>query len=433
MIELVLLGVVQMGKTFALAVWLYSGAWMKPRTLSWWTAPTYSQCEVGFKEMRSHLEPAGALARATESRLRLDLVNGSRIECRSWERDENLLGPSIDGRIVVDQAELLTGRARSIISTRRAASLAPIWYAGNAGVHGSEFYRLVRQAEAAQRAGSGDMGFLRWTWKDRYQALLEVQPDEAARYLNFIDLEERNLPGEEFARLYESEFLSTGAGVLSLVPACRNKAWDGTAWNDSDELHPTPLPYAEPWEPEEPCVAGLDLAMERNWTVLTVVGTVTGRLKAIDRFHRMAWEAQMARVAQTLGRYSRTMQAARASGDKKLKAQEVPLYMDATGIGGPVLEVLMRAAQGTAIETIPVVFDNAKKQAMVAAIQVGVQQETFSMPYIAEAVDEAANLERRGLTSSVQYKAPEGMNDDIVWSLGLALYGKTRTITGVIS
>lgn len=431
MTELVVLGVVQMGKTFALAVWLYLGAWMKPNSLSWWTAPTYSQCEVGFREMRTHLEPAGALAKATESRLRLDLVNGARIECRSWERDENLLGPSIDGRIVVDQAELLTGRARSIISTRRAASLAPIWYAGNAGVHGSEFYRLVRQAEAAQRAGSRDMGFIRWTWQDRYQAMLEVQPDEAVRYLNFIELEKLNLPSEEFARLYESEFLSTGAGVLSLVPACRNKAWDGKAWQESDELHPTSLPYAEPWDPEEPCVAGLDLAMERNWTVLTVVGTITGRLKAIDRFHRMAWEAQMARVSQTLMRYSRTIKAAQDSKGN-LRSQGVPLYMDATGIGGPVLEVLMRAANGTAIDIFPVVFDNSKKQAMVAAIQVGVQQETFSMPYIAEAVDEAANLERRGLTSSVQYKAPEGMNDDIVWSLGLALYGKTRTITGVI-
>jgi hypothetical protein len=420
--ELVVLGVVQMGKTFALAVWLYLGAWVKPLSLNWWTAPTYSQAEVGFKEIRSHLEPAGALARVVESRLRLELVNGSTIECRSWERDENLLGPSIDGRIVVDQAELLTGRARSIISTRRAASLAPIWYAGNAGVHGCEFYRLCRQAEAAQRAASKDMGFMRWTWKDRYEALKSADPIEAARYAAFIDLEKLNQPSEEFARMYESEWLTTGAGVLSLLPACRN---------GGDELHPVPIPYFEAWEPEEPVVAGLDLAMERNWTVLTVVGMQTGRLKAIDRFHRVAWEAQMDRVVKTLNRYSRTRKAALDS-QGKLKASSVPLYMDATGIGGPVLEVLLKATAGSAIDCIPITFDNAKKQAMVAAIQVGVQQETFSMPYIQEAVEEAANLERTGLTSSVRYKAPDGMDDDIVWSLGLALYGKTRSITGEI-
>jgi hypothetical protein len=418
--ELVILGVVQMGKTFALAVWLYAGAWMKPKTLNWWTAPTYSQAEVGFKEIRSHLESSGALARVVESRLRMDLVNGSRIECRSWERDENLLGPSVNGRIVVDQAELLTGRARAIISTRRAATMGPIRYGGNAGAHGSEWWRLTRQAEAAHRGGSKEMDFIRWTWRDRYEALKGEGGDEAARYLTFIEAEERNLPSEEFRRLYESDFLTTGAGVLNLLPACKN---------GGDELHPVELPFSEPWEHNEPCVAGMDLAKERNFTVLSIVGMQSGRLKAMDRFQRMPWEAQMARAVTTLRQYSRTMKESRASGKP---AQSIPLYLDATGIGGPVLEVLVRVAAEQAIDCIPIVFDNQKKQAMVAAIQVGVEQETFSMPYIAEAVEEAANLERAGLSTSVKYHAPEGMHDDIVWSLGLALYGRTKSIFGEI-
>lgn len=418
--ELVLLGVVQMGKTFALAVWLYSYAWCRPGSLNWWTAPTYSQAEVGFKEMRTHLEETGAIARAAESRLRLDLANGSRVECRSWERDENLLGPSVDGGIVVDQAELLTGRARAIISTRRAASLGPIRYGGNAGMHGSEFYRLTRQAEKAQREGGARMGFLRWTWLDRLAALEQSDPAEAARYRTFIDGERLNLASEEFARLYESEFMSTGAGVLDLIPACKN---------GGDELQPVRLPFFEPWDPQEPCVAGLDLAKERNFSVLSVVGMHTGRLKAMDRFQRMPWESQMARVVSTLRRYSRTAKEAR---EANLQSNPIQLYLDATGIGGPVLELLVKGTMDAAIDCVPITFDNLKKQAMVAAIQVGVQQDSFSMPYIAEAVDEAANLERTGLTSTVRYSAPDGMHDDIVWSLGLALYGRARGSAGVV-
>ena len=416
--ELVLLGVVQMGKTFALAVWLYMGAFMKSNSLNWWAAPTYSQAEVGFREMRTHLERSGALARITESRLRLDLVNGSRIECRSWERDENLLGAAVD-RIAVDQAELLTPRARAILSTRRAATLGPMFFSGNAGIHGSEFWRLCKQAEQAVQAGSADMGFIRWRWQDRYAALLGEDAAAAEAYRAFIDSERRNLPSDEFSRLYEGEFLAMGAGVLDLTPVCVN---------GGDAIHPVSLPFIEPWDEEKdgPIIGGLDLGNRQSWTVLSLFGRRSGRLKAMLRFREAAWEVQAARVIECAKAYGR------ARDDHGKKRSTVVVFFDQTGVGGPVAEVLQRASVNTAVRLSGVVFNSDNKQDMVQALQLETEQRTISMPYIAEAVDEAANLERTALATSVRYKAPDGFNDDTVWSMGLALHGKARAVRPVI-
>lgn len=413
MTELVVLGVVQMGKTFALAVWLYRGAWEKPGTLNWWTAPTYSQAEVGFKEIRSHLEPSGVLSRATESRLRLDLVNGSRIECRSWERDENLLGPAVDGRIVVDQAEMLTGRARAIISTRRSATMGPIRYGGNAGAMGQEWWRLCKQAEAAQEGGSKTLGFIRWTWRDRHRALEAESPDKAAEFHAFIENERKTLPLDEFERLYEAKFLSLGTGVLDFARV---------AVNGGDALNPVHLPYFEPWS-GAPCIAGLDLGDQQDFSVLSIVDDNSGRLVGMDRFNHMGWEAQVARIVETAKRYCRL-----PNREKRDPGQEICIYVDATMMGSPVYQMLDKAAAGLPIEIFPVTFDNAKKRQMVQYLQAATQGNWISMPWIQEAIDEAQMLERKPLASGVTYSAAGGGHDDIVFSMGLMGWGRMKQI-----
>lgn len=409
-IELVLLGVVQMGKTFVLAAWLNGQAWTKPRSLNWWAAPTYSQAEVGYKAMRGMLEPSGALARAADSRLRLDLVNGSRIECRSWERDENLLGPSVDGGIVADQAELLTGRARAILSSRRAASLAPMRFGGNAGVFGQEFHKLCRQAEAEQASGSSRMGFVRWTWRDRLAAL---EGKERSDYETFIENEQKNLPADEFLRLYGSEFLTLGTGVLDFLPI---------AVNGGDQLHPVALPFFESWSGNS-CVAGLDLGDQQDFSVLSIVDDTTGRLVAMDRFNRMPWEAQVERVVGVAKRYCR-----RPDKEKRDPGQTLAIYVDATMMGAPIYQMLDKAAVELPIEVIPVTFDNAKKRQMVQYLQAAAQGRWISMPYIAEAIEEAQMLERVPLQNGVTYRAAGGAHDDIVFSLGLMGYGRMRQV-----
>jgi hypothetical protein len=163
----------------------------------------------------------GFIARAVESKMRIYLRNGSRVECRSWEKRENLRGRTVDA-MVVDEAGLLDSASRAILSTRRSATLGPIRYIGNPGPVLGEFWNLCQQAQ--DEANAGRIGFIRWTWRDRYLGLKGehpdgptppelLNPDGAELYLAFIESERKDLSGFEFAQQYEGEF-PTPPGAL---------------------------------------------------------------------------------------------------------------------------------------------------------------------------------------------------------------------------
>jgi hypothetical protein len=397
----------QVGKTVLFAGWLLSLAWANPRTLWWWCAPVGHQLSPGFDEIDKLANDRGILARR-----RLDqpkahtLIQGSRIEYRTWEREENLGGPSVYG-IVVDEAHLLTKRANSLIRARRAHTLGPIRYSGNASYEASEWWFICRRAEKEGRAGG--LYFAKWTWRDK---LATLHGERKREYRAFIENERKRLGTEDFERLYEAAFLRLGSGLIDLPAVCVN---------GGDAMNPIALPYREPWgEDEEPCMGGLDLGEKQAWSVLSIFGRKTGRLKFMDRFHQMGWKAQVARIVREASTYGRLE-----------PAQSVTICFDETGVGGPVAEELYAAAVGKPIAFNGVTFNQDNKQSMVNAIQIGTESRSFSMPYIAEAIDECDLLQRKALKSGVSYEAPPGGSSDIVWSLGLALHGMNQVVSGV--
>ena len=90
------------GKTLAASNELSKNALEHSSTLNWWVAPTYRQTEIAFEIMAEALAPVLAKP-ANRSKMRLDLINRSIIECRSAERYENMRGdgPSF---VVFDEA-----------------------------------------------------------------------------------------------------------------------------------------------------------------------------------------------------------------------------------------------------------------------------------------------------------------------------------------
>jgi hypothetical protein len=412
--DLVVVSATQIGKSTACAAWLLARAWMRSNSRCWWVAPTYFQSENGYGIIKQMCESAGVLSFAHAGKLRIGIINGSIFECRSWERDENLQGPSIHAG-VVDEAGLLTPSARGIISSRRSATFGPLRYIGNPTVNMSEFWRLCRQAAATDNGG--DLAFLRWTWEDKARAL---GPAQAKAYRQFIEDERRNLPADEFRRLYEAAFLELGAGIIDLSKVCVN---------GGSEARPVGLPFEEPWaqdgEEEERCYGGLDLGQKEDFTVLSVFGSKSGRLKTMIRFKGEPWEIQVDRVVRQAERYGRS------KAEDGRPARPVLVYFDETGVGGPVAETLQRRSVGSPVRFHGVTFNSDNKQTMVQALQLAIEQKRISMPYIAEAVSECETLERTVLATSVRYRAAEGFHDDVVWSLGLAMHAILDTVIGV--
>src|SRR5690349_6623323 len=79
------------GKTLAATNELAKKALEKNSSLNWWIAPTYRQTEIAFELLAAALQPVASKP-PNRSRMRIDLLNGSVIECRSAERYENMRG-----------------------------------------------------------------------------------------------------------------------------------------------------------------------------------------------------------------------------------------------------------------------------------------------------------------------------------------------------
>jgi hypothetical protein len=381
--------------------------------LNWWVAPTKKQCKTGYRIIKSLAGRAGVLRSYKDGDLNIVLVNGTEIDFRSWEVEENLSGESIYA-CVVDEAGQLTPLARSIISTRRSAKLGPIRYIGNATIELSELWRLARQAQSDAHPS---IHFMKWTWKHRARALTG-----AARraYIRFIIDEYKNMSREDFRRLYCAEFLQLGTGVLDFRPI---------SVNGGSEDEPVKLPFMEPWdfEVDGRCVAGLDLGQKQDWTVVTVWGRKSGRLKAMGRYRHARWEVQVERVFTMLEKYC----IAKTDHEAGVRRQSLQVFYDANSIGGPVGELLQKRSIGTGVVVHGVHFSSESKQEMISATQLEIEQATISAPFIKELVNEADTLERTVLSSSIRYRHAKGFNDDTIWSAGLALHAKRRIISGV--
>ena len=421
----------QIGKSTACAAWLLARLWCHPNARGWWCAPTYWQAENGYNILKTLATSAGVVKGLTrDSKLTFSLINGAVIECRSWERDENLQGPSVH-YMVIDEAGLLTPSARGILSSRRSATLGPIRYIGNPTANMTEFWRLVQQAKAADPDDDRAPALMKWTWRDKAESFAPG-PDRDA-YINFIEDEKKNLPSDEFRRLYEAEFLEIGTGILDFKPVCVN---------GGDSAHPVRLPWSEPWNhdpdgfEDEPVVGGLDLGQRIDWTVLSLVGRRSGRLKAMLRIKDSSWDLQIEKVIALASQYGRrgagTTYASSlgTTPNAAIPHRTVMVYFDETGVGGPLEERLTALRKDTPVRFRGVTFNSDNKQEMVQGLQLAIEQRIFSMPWIAEAVSEAETLERTALSTSIRYKAAEGFHDDVVWSLGLAVYGLRNSVTG---
>jgi terminase large subunit-like protein len=206
--ELVIVSATQIGKTFACACWLLAQAFEHPHTLNWWCGPTKRQALNGYNTLKRIALSAGLLKPGrlgyTDSKMALHLWNGAEIECRSWKVPANLQGDSI-WALVVDEAGLLTGPARSMMGSRQSALLGPTRYIGNPGPAGSEFWRLHQQATEGmadpEQAGYWDLKT--WTWQTRHAAL---SPMGQLRYKAFIDRKRKTEHPYDFARLYEASW-----------------------------------------------------------------------------------------------------------------------------------------------------------------------------------------------------------------------------------
>lgn len=347
------------GKTVGCLVWLIEKAMAGVAEQNrWWVAPIFAQTKIAFRRAKRAMPQDIYIA--NESELTLMLANGGIIWFKSAEKPDSLFGEDVFD-VVLDEATRMREEAFHAVRTTLSATGGHARIIGNVKGRKNWAYRLARKAEA----GEPDTAYHKITAFDAIQAgVLTAEEVEDAK---------RQLPDAIYRELYLAE-ASEDEGNPFGIAAIRE--------------------IVAPISEAEPVIWGWDLAKSVDWTV----GIGLDANGAVCRFNRFQkpWQETIGAIRWATG------------GTRAL--------VDSTGVGDPILEGLQR--EGGNYEGLK--FTAQSKQQLMEGLAVAIQKQDIRVPE-GPIVSELESFEYVYTRSGVHYSAPEGMHDDCVAALALAV------------
>lgn len=348
------------GKTVAAIAWLVEQALVngRPGRNYWWVAPVAAQAAIAFRRTKGGL-PAGTFT-TNETDQTLGLPNGTTIWFKSGEKPDNLYGEDV-WAAVIDEASRVREESWHAVRSTLTATQGPVRVIGNVRGRSNWAFKLARKAES----GEPGMSYAKITAPHAVAAGIiaatEVEDARAA------------LPDQVFRELYLAEPSDDGGNPFGLdaIAACTG-----------------------PMSPDVPVGFGVDLAKSVDWTVAIGLDS-NRRVCRFDRFQK-PWEETVATVRRiTTG---------------------TPTLVDSTGVGDPILETLQRGAGR---------FDGFKftgptKQQLMEGLALAIQRREVTFPD-GPIRAELECFEYEYTRTGVRYSAPEGLHDDCVCALALAV------------
>lgn len=348
----------------------------RKRTMIWIVAPTMELSDKAYREVvivvAEHLKHRLIELKQHDKRILIRNLGGGVSEIRGKTADNpvSLLGEGLD-LVVVDEASRLKpaiwhsflaqrlvdkdGSALLISTPKGRGYLFDMWKKGQPG---------------------GDPDFESWN----LPSWVNPHLDRA-----LIEKERERLPDAVFRQEFGAEWIE---GVGSVFRGVRE-----AATGDFEE------PVAG-----KSYVAGLDLAKVNDFTALTILDR-NRRVVHFQRFHRIAWDLQVARVKAATERYN-----------------HAEVNMDATGVGDPLFDLLRKAG----IRTRGYKFSHQSKDALITSLSVMLEKGEITLPkpdLCPELIDELESFTYHVTESgNVTTSAPGGQNDDCVVSLALAAW-----------
>src|SRR5688572_24182041 len=375
---------VRWGKTRAAAMeGLAASMEPRERSFGWVVAPTYDLADKVFREIvyisGSHLRHRIVALKEGEKRLVLRNMAGgfSEIRGKSADNPVSLLGEGLDW-VIVDEAARLKrsiweGHLTQRLIDKKGWALLISTPRGK-----GYFYDLYRLGQGI------DPAFESWNYPSWTNPHLDAATIEAER---------SRVPERVFRQEFGAEFLEGAGQVFRNVRECAVGEWK------------------EP-EPDARYYAGLDLAKVEDYTVLVIMNKAR-EVVFTDRFHRLDWSLQIARIKAALARYNQAV-----------------VYVDTTGAGEPIYESLRKA--DIRAEAYP--FTQKSKSALIDNLSLLLEERSIVLPRVdlwPEGIDELEAFEYSvSENGNVRTGAPGGCHDDCVVALGLAAWPLVRVSAG---
>jgi len=378
------------GKTAGCIVWLVeqglkstSGRW------HWWVAPTRNVARIAYRRAKRIFPPGTVKENDTD--LAIELPNGATLAFKGGDNPDALYGEDVYD-VVIDEATRCKDGVWHAIRSTLTATQGNCRIIGNVKGKKNWAYKLARMAEK----GAPDMHYARLTIHDAVDAgLIPASEVESAR---------RDLPDNIFKELYLAIPSDDGGNPFGLSNI--DRAVDLFRERNGVDTIPDPDGILRDRGWAQPVLSwGWDLAKTMNWTVgigLDDRGTVTRFL----RWHGRPWATTIDDIAAATG--------------------TTPGLVDATGVGSPIVEQLQRTSR---VEGF--IFTETSKQQLMEALAVALSRGEVALPE-GPIAQELRDFEYTYTRRGVRYSAPDGVEDDCVMALGMAVESKRRS-RGTIS
>lgn len=345
-----------------------------------WASPTYDQCRIGWGELR---KAVGVVAEFNQSRMEVQFPNAGRVIFRSLDNPDNARGHTADG-VIVDEAPLVAERAWYEI-IRPVISDTGGWVGFGGTPKGRNwFWRESMAARDRDDSKAWAIPTLGVTVQDG-QLIRQSHPLENPDF-PFSEAQQMfgTLPEAIFRQEFMAEFLEDAGTVFRHV-------MDIATAQAASSGHDTFM--------------GVDWGKHQDWTVVTVLDA-QGTMMAMDRFNQIDYTVQLGRLRAMIDRY-----------------KPVKVMAETNAMGEPLVEQLQRQA-------LPVegyTTTSASKALMIEALALAFERNEVHILPEPTLISELQAFEMSRLPSgAVRYAAPEGMHDDCVISLALALQAMTR-------
>jgi hypothetical protein len=338
-------------------------------------APTYDLADRVWKQIQivalERLRHRIVLMRDYERRIVLRNLGGGDSEIRGKSADNpvSLLGEGLDWLVVDEAARLKPVIWQSHLTQRLLDKDG--WAVLISTPKGKNyFYDLYRRGQGA------DEEYASWNCPSWQSPLLDREKIEAER---------SRLPERVFRQEYGADFVDGAGSVFRYVRDCASGEWQAPA-------------------PGEYYRAGLDLARVEDYSVLVIVNA-RREVVFVDRFHRIDWALQVARIKSALDRYN-----------------SARVLVDSTGKGEPVYEALWKAG----CQADDYAFTARSKAALVDNLAIMLEKRQIVLPrpeLWPEGIDELESFEYSiSDAGNVRTGAPAGSHDDCVVALALAAW-----------
>jgi len=331
-----------------------------------WFSPTYRMLNEVWKAIHETTRPLHSRVSLQEHRI--ELITGGVIDCWSLDAYDSVRGRKYH-RVIIDEAAMVPD-----LGDAWQAAIRPTLtdYTGDAF-----FLSTPKGINFFHECYSRGVDQTQSEWKAWHA------PTTANPYIDPAEVESarQELPEQVFRQEYLAEFLQNDGAVFRNIDACLSP---DTGDHKGHRLF-----------------AGVDWGQQNDFTVISVVCATCHREVELDRFNKIEWAFQRARLKAVMDRWG-----------------VLAVVAESNSIGQPNLEALVR-------EGLPVRGFETTASSKPPLIQsLALALERVECQWLPDPVGRVELLsyeaKRNATTGRVSYSAPSGGHDDTVMARALA-------------